>query len=449
MASNDPNQFDIYSVTRLNREVKAVLEGSFPVMWVKGEISNFAQPASGHMYFSLKDANSQVRCAMFRGRNRQLKFDPQNGDEVLLQINVSLYEGRGEFQLIVEHMEPAGAGALQRAYEELKQKLNKEGLFDQASKQALPDYPNSIGVITSATGAAIRDVLHVIKRRYPIANVIIYPVPVQGDGAAAEISLMLDRVIERNEVEILLFTRGGGSIEDLWAFNDETLARKIFACPIPTVSGVGHEIDFTITDFVVDVRAPTPSAAAEIICPDLMGVKQSLQTFENQISKMIANLLNQLSMKLDYLSSKLLSSDNQIQGFKNRLNLAFNQLSNRMFIHISNQQNQLQRLQSSLSVQNPANQLKLQKLNLSTTTEQLTKLYQQKFLHLQTQVKHLQRSLDMMNPLSVLKRGYSVVTFKDGRVVQSIEQLNTGDDVDIKLSNGIASAEVTNLKGNE
>ncbi len=449
MANNDPNQFDIYSVTRLNREVKAVLEGSFPVMWVKGEISNFAQPASGHMYFSLKDANSQVRCAMFRGRNRMLKFNPQNGDEVLLLVNVSLYEDRGEFQLIVEQMEPAGAGALQRAYEELKQKLNKEGLFSQDEKKPLPDYPNSIGVITSATGAAIRDILHVIKRRYPIANVNIYPVPVQGDGAAIEITKMLDTVIQRNEVDVLLFARGGGSIEDLWAFNDETLVRKIFDCPIPTVSGVGHEIDFTITDFVVDVRAPTPSAAAEIICPDVMNIKQSLQTFENQLKKIVSDTLNQFSLKLDYLSSKLMSSDNQIQSFKNRLKLALNQLSNRTLIHISKQQNDLQRLHNAISIQNPANQLKLQKEKLKSNTQQLINLYEERFKTMQTHVNHLKRSLDIMNPLSVLNRGYSVVTLKDGRLVQSIKQLNSGDDIDIKLSNGIASAEVTKLKGNE
>ena len=234
------NQRDIYNVTRLNREVRAVLEGSFPSIWLQGEISNFARPASGHMYLTLKDIHSQVRCAMFKNKNRLLKFEPENGVEVLVRANVSLYEGRGEFQLIIEYMELTGEGGLQRAYEELKQKLFKEGLFEEEHKQPLPNMPRTIGVITSPTGAAIRDILSVLKRRYPAGNIIVYPVAVQGEGSAEQITTMLRTAEKRNECDVLILSRGGGSIEDLWAFNNETLARAIFDCSLPVVSGIGH-----------------------------------------------------------------------------------------------------------------------------------------------------------------------------------------------------------------
>ena len=262
-------QRDIYSITRLNREVRAVLEDSFPPsLWVRGEISNLAQPGSGHIYFSLKDKHSQVRCAMFRSANRHLRFAPENGREVLVRAGVSLYEGRGEFQLIVESMEPAGAGALQQAFEELKQRLLEEGLFADEHKQPLPAFPGTIGIITSPTGAAVRDIIHVLERRYARAGVIVYPVPVQGEGSAQQIAQAVDVANQRRECDVLILARGGGSLEDLWSFNEEIVARAIHHSVIPVVSGIGHEIDFTIADFVADQRAPTPSAAAEMVSPD-------------------------------------------------------------------------------------------------------------------------------------------------------------------------------------
>ena len=267
---------DVYSVTRLNREVRAVLEGSFPTIWVQGEISNLAQPASGHMYFSLKDEFSQVRCAMFQNRNRLLQFRPENGNHVLLRAAISLYETRGEYQLIVEQMEPAGEGALQRAFEELKQRLFKEGLFAEEHKKPVPYMAARIGIITSPTGAAIRDILTVSRRRFPLADIIIYPVAVQGEGAAEQIISMLQTAQRRHECEVLILARGGGSLEDLWAFNNEKLARVIFKCTLPVVTGIGHEIDFTIADFVADKRAPTPSAAAEIVSPDQRQIDRQL-----------------------------------------------------------------------------------------------------------------------------------------------------------------------------
>src|SRR5580692_2394539 len=259
---------DIYSVSRLNREVRVLLERGFGTLWVEAEISNFSRPGSGHWYFSLKDANAQVRCAMFRQRNIQCAFTARDGQKVLVRARIGLYEPRGEFQLIVDHMEDAGLGALKRQFEELSARLAAEGLFAAERKRLLPGIPKRIGIITSPTGAAVRDILHVLARRFPAVAILIYPVPVQGAQAAAEIVAALQAAGRRNECDVLILARGGGSLEDLWAFNDERLARAIVASRIPVITGIGHEIDFTIADFAADVRAPTPSAAAELVVPD-------------------------------------------------------------------------------------------------------------------------------------------------------------------------------------
>src|SRR5271156_2319974 len=259
---------DIYTVSRLNREVRVLLERGFGSLWLEAEISNFARPSSGHWYFSLKDASAQVRCCMFRQRNMLLGFAPRDGQKVLVRARIGLYEPRGESQLIVDHMEDAGLGALKRQFEELSAKLSQEGLFAAERKRPLPGLPRRIGVITSPTGAAIRDILHILARRFPTAAVLIYPVPVQGAAAAPAITAALDLAGARAECDVLIVARGGGSLEDLWAFNDERVARAMYHCPIPIVTGIGHEVDITIADFVADVRAPTPSAAAELVVPD-------------------------------------------------------------------------------------------------------------------------------------------------------------------------------------
>jgi len=259
---------DIYSVSRLNREVRVLLERGFGSVWLEAEISNFAKPSSGHWYFSLKDAAAQVRCCMFRQRNMLCAFAARDGQKVLVRARIGLYEPRGEYQLVIDHMEDSGLGALKRQFEELSAKLAAEGLFAAERKRPLPMIPKRIGVITSPTGAAIRDILHVLARRFAAVPVLIYPVAVQGATAAAEIAAAVRLAGRRAECDVLILARGGGSLEDLWAFNDEALARAIVASPIPVVSGIGHEIDFTIADFAADVRAPTPSAAAEIAVPD-------------------------------------------------------------------------------------------------------------------------------------------------------------------------------------
>src|ERR1700678_2277221 len=259
---------DIYSVSRLNREVRVLLERGFGSVWLEAEISNFAKPSSGHWYFSLKDAAAQVRCCMFRQRNMLCAFAARDGQKVLVRARIGLYEPRGEYQLVIDHMEDSGLGALKRQFEELSAKLSQEGLFAAERKRLLPGLPRRIGVITSPTGAAVRDILHVLARRFPAAAVLIYPVPVQGPQAAAEITAALELAGRRAECDVLILARGGGSLEDLWAFNDERLARAIVASPIPVITGIGHEVDFTMADFAADVRAPTPSAAAELMVPD-------------------------------------------------------------------------------------------------------------------------------------------------------------------------------------
>jgi len=259
---------DVYTVSRLNQTARQLLEQGLPRIWLEGELSNLSRPSSGHLYFTLKDSRAQIRGAMFRNRNQLLRFRPQEGMQMLVRCRISLYEPRGDYQLIAESMEEAGDGALQRAFEELKRKLDLEGLLRAEHKQPLPLLPRRIGVVTSPSGAAIRDVLSVLKRRFPAIPVMVYPVPVQGKEAGREIAAMLHRAGERRECDVLILTRGGGSLEDLWAFNEEVVARAIHDCPVPVISAVGHEVDFTIADFVADQRAPTPSAAAELASPD-------------------------------------------------------------------------------------------------------------------------------------------------------------------------------------
>src|SRR6187399_2719288 len=296
---------DVYSVSRLNKEVRLLLESGLPVLWLEGELSNFAAPASGHWYFSLKDSQAQVRCAMWRQRNSTLRFRPKEGMQVLARARVGLYEPRGEYQLIVEHLEESGEGALKREFEKLKAKLAAEGLFAAERKRALPVVPRRIGVVTSPTGAAIHDILRVLRARFPAASVLLYPTAVQGAAAVPEIVRAIEAASRRNECDVLIVARGGGSLEDLWCFNDERVARAIAACRVPTVSGVGHEVDVTIADFVADVRAPTPSAAALATVPDKRGLLDGLAQLEVRIANAMGRALRAQGLALGALMQRL------------------------------------------------------------------------------------------------------------------------------------------------
>ena len=305
MQSTEPGEAAIWTVSALNFEVKTLLSRGLGTLWIEGEISNFARPASGHWYFTLKDDKAQCRAAMFRGRNSRVGFQPSNGQKVLLRAQVTLYEARGEYQLVVDHLEDAGVGELMRRYEQLKAQLNQEGLFDQQRKKPLPAHPRKIALVTSATGAAIRDVLSVIARRAPHIPVVVFPTPVQGETAAVQIRRALQRVIDYDECDVVLLVRGGGSLEDLWSFNDEQLARDIVACPLPVVTGVGHEVDFTIADFVADLRAPTPSVAAESITPD---INELMQGIDDRVARLLGQVewrLGKARERLGYLQKAL------------------------------------------------------------------------------------------------------------------------------------------------
>src|SRR5690242_991390 len=295
----------VYTVTRLNREVRIALERSLGVVWVGGELSNFSQPSSGHWYFSLKDRESQVRCAMFRLKNAALGFTPKAGQHVIVRGRVSLYEPRGEYQLIVDYLEEAGVGALQREFERLKAKLAAEGLFASENKRALPRFPRRIALVTSPTGAAVRDVLNILARRFPPAAVLVYPTAVQGDAAAPAIVRALQLASARLDCDVLILARGGGSLEDLWAFNDERVARAIRACAVPVVTGIGHEIDFTIADFAADARAPTPSGAAELVVPDRRTLLAGLASIEGRLRQLATQWLARLNERFGSLSQRL------------------------------------------------------------------------------------------------------------------------------------------------
>lgn len=435
--NNGPLSGDIYNITRLNREVRALIEGSFPLLWVQGEISNLARPASGHIYFSLKDQHSQVRCAMFKTRFRSIKFAPENGMEILARANVSLYEGRGEFQLIMEHMEPAGAGALQRAFEELKQRLQKEGLFDQAHKQGVPAFPSSIAVITSPSGAAIRDILHVLNRRYPLARVIIYPVPVQGESAAEKIAAALQLAEQRQECDVIILARGGGSLEDLWSFNEEIVARAIYQVTIPVVTGIGHEIDFTIADFVADQRAPTPSAAAELVSPNTTELQNNLSQHIFTLSRNIQRSMERVSQTLRQLQKRLPHPVRQLRNISQGLDEFSLRMQRAVKGFFAHKRTELLQLSGEINQFNPLQRLGLNRGKCQFLGEQLQNSLSRKLEITHTRLQHTSHALHTLSPLATLERGYAIITLADtNNIVRDSRQLNEGDTINTQLAKG-------------
>ncbi|MES9858757.1 MAG: exodeoxyribonuclease VII large subunit [Sedimenticola sp.] len=441
MPTQDPSpeyRRDVYSVSRLNSEVRAVLEGSFPLLWVEGEISNLARPSSGHIYFSLKDPRAQVRCAMFRMKCTRLRFQPKNGLKVLIRARVGLYEGRGEFQLVAEHMEPAGEGALRQAFEALKQQLAAEGLFDTATKKALPTYPQQIGIVTSPTGAAVRDVVTVLKRRAPAIPLIIYPTAVQGEGAAEEIIEMLRLAERRKECDLLILTRGGGSLEDLMAFNDEQLARTLHRLEIPVISAVGHEIDFTIADFVADRRAPTPSAAAEMASRDSEELSERVSAMGRRIAQAVRHHLVLKTGKLDQLQHRLKRHHPglRLQQLQQRLD----ELERRQRLAYQNEtakrQASLTTLANGLRAVSPVNRLVQFNRQFSELTLRLNRAVQGQLQRKGQQLAATVGKLDTLSPLATLQRGYSITRTAEGRVVLSSDSLSPGDQIETLLANG-------------
>jgi exodeoxyribonuclease VII large subunit len=432
-------QRDVYTVSRLNSEVRSVLEGSFPLLWVEGELSNLARPASGHIYFSLKDAQAQVRCAMFRMKRQLLRFQPENGTRVLLRARVGLYEGRGEFQLIVEHMEAAGEGALRQAFEALKQRLAAEGLFDSGHKLPLPTFPRRIGVITSPSGAAIRDILTVLERRFPAIPVIVYPVPVQGDEAASALVEMIRLADQRGECDLLILARGGGSLEDLMAFNDEGVARAIHAATIPTVSAVGHEIDFTIADFVADRRAATPSAAAEMASPDRDQLNQRLSLLDRRLVLQLRQRLGRYATQMEHARQRLqrCHPGARLQQQQQRLDERDQRLRQEIGNLLRILGERLATLHARLAARTPAHRLQ----HLAERRLQLERrLAHALTLRLQNERRRLAETaggLHALSPLATLERGYSITRrLPGGEVLRDAYSTTAGEQLQILLARG-------------
>jgi exodeoxyribonuclease VII large subunit len=441
-------QREIFSISRLNREARAILEGHFPLIWVEGELSNLARPSSGHLYFSLKDEQAQVRCAMFKMRNQLLAFKPDNGMQVLARARVSLYEGRGEFQLIIEHLEEAGDGALRRAFDQLKHKLASEGLFDVAHKKPLPTLPRCIGVVTSPTGAALRDILSVLKRRFPAIPVLVYPVPVQGQGAGEKIAAAIRSASRRQDCDVLIVSRGGGSLEDLWAFNEEVVARAIHDCALPVVSGVGHEIDFTIADFVADRRAATPSAAAELVSPDQADWLQQLRGFEQRLAQQLRAQLDRHQQRLNWLEQRLQQQEprRRLRQQAQRLDELEQRLKFAVLAHLRHNTARLAQGLVRLQRHAPAQRLAQLHAHIAQLTQRLHATLRLQLSQRRGQLTSLARALDAISPLATLGRGYALVTRSDGSVLRRAVDVQTGEHVVARLAEGQLLCRVDDVK---
>ena len=445
-----PEPFDnatprhILTPSLLNRLVRDLLGDALPQVWIEGELSNLAKPASGHLYFTLKDSGAQVRCAMFKMKASVLRFRPVDGMQVLLRARVGLYEPRGEFQLVAEYMEPAGEGALQREFEQLKARLDAEGLFDPARKRALPRYARRIGVITSATGAAIRDVLSVLARRWPLADVEILPVPVQGREAPPAIVAMLRKASASARYDVLLLTRGGGSLEDLWAFNEEAVARAIHASAVPVVSAVGHEIDFSIADFVADLRAPTPSAAAELLVPDAVAIDRHLQQLQQRMVTLQQRQLQAHAQRVDHLLARLQAQRPQARLARDRERLLH--LQHRLGVVLREQSQlrhtRLERLHARLLARHPRAQLSLLAHRLTEQDQRLRRAITYTLERRQTALRHAGHALHAISPLATLERGYAILFDEAGQVVRSVATVSEGDTVNARVSDGKFSLRV-------
>jgi exodeoxyribonuclease VII large subunit len=480
---------NVFTVSRLNREVRLLLERGLGVVWVEGELSNFSQPSSGHWYFSLKDRDAQLRCAMFRLKNAVLGFTPKAGQQVLARGRISLYEPRGDYQLIVEHLEEAGVGALKREFERLKVKLAAEGLFALERKRSLPRFPRRIGVVTSPSGAAIRDVLHILARRFPPAAVLIYPTPVQGAAAVPAIVEALQTASARAECDVLILARGGGSLEDLWAFNDERVARAICVSSIPVVSGVGHEIDFTIADFVADARAPTPSGAAELVAPDRNACLEALARTIERLSACMRRELRSVTARLDgtglrlklvHPGVRLAQQEQRLDDLEQRLTGAVNRelrtiatrvaatgqrlklahpglrlvqqvqrlddleqrLAGAVRAGMHNDRNRVSDAFARLVQHSPEHLVREFRLKHEALDSRLHHAWKEGFSRKEHRLDLAMRTLNTVSPLATLTRGFAIVTRADGTLVTDADSIAVGDEIEARLARGKLKARV-------
>jgi exodeoxyribonuclease VII large subunit len=436
----------VYTVSRLNREVRLLLDQRMPVVWVEGEISNLSQPSSGHWYFSLKDRDAQVRCAMFRQRNAHVEFVPRSGQQVLARGRVSLYEPRGDFQLIVEHLEEAGIGRLQRELERLKAKLAAEGLFDAALKRPLPRFPRRIGIITSPTGAALRDILHILKRRYPPARVLIYPSLVQGAAAASSIIEALALADSRAECDVLIVARGGGSLEDLWGFNEERVARAIRAASIPVIAGIGHEIDFTLADFAADARAPTPSGAAELATPDRQAVLQALAKTADRLHIACSRELRALGARLAAAVAclKIVHPGARLQQQSQRLDDLEQRLGGAIRSRLHRDSHRLSETFTRIVRRSPEHRVREFRERHAELAARLRHAAERLVSRADNRLGLARRALDAVSPLRTLERGYAIVTRgADGAVLTQADSVELGEEIEARLAHGRVRARVT------
>jgi exodeoxyribonuclease VII large subunit len=439
---------DIYTVSRLNREAKSLLEGSFPPIWIEGEISNLSRPASGHVYFSLKDPQAQVRCAFFRQHQRLAGITLKDGLHVLLRARVSLYEGRGDFQVIVEYLEEAGEGALRRAFDALKERLAKEGLFETAHKMPLPRLPRRIGVITSPSGAVLHDILTTLKRRFPAIAVLVFPVPVQGEGAAEKIAAAIRLAGQRKDCDALILARGGGSLEDLWPFNEEIVARAIHACPVPIVSGVGHETDFTIADMTADARAPTPTAAAEMLSPDQQEWLAHFARVAHRLTSAMRGRLRNHGQHLDWLGARLVHPRSRLALLQQRLT----SLSQRMHLaqatRLRHARSQLQAVAAALLQHSPRPRLRAAVLDNRHFYVRLVAAMRRRIERADASLRQVMQALHALSPLATLERGFAIVQKSaTGAIVTEATSVQAGERVQARLAQGYLDCLVEKTRG--
>ena len=437
------NTQEIISVSEINSRAKSILEENFPFVWIQGEVSNFFSAASGHWYFSLKDESSEIRCAMFANKSHRITFEPKDGDHLVLNGTLSIFEGRGQYQIIVEHIELAGEGALLKAFEELKKKLLTEGLFDDSLKKKLPSYPRSIAVVTSPDGAVIQDIINVLSRRSPFFNLTVVPTLVQGEKAAPLICEALNKASDLENIDLIILARGGGSIEDLWAFNNEEVARAIVSCPIPLVSAVGHETDFTISDFVADIRAPTPSIAAEIISQPYSELKETLEGYQSYLLKSVESQFDSQRTRITNLIKRIRHPGDKLREIGQKVDYLETALIQEMDQKVSFKKNQLNLTQLSLQQNSPQNKVKEAKVYLQNASKDLLKAFQLKIERKRKLLGELVATIEAVSPLSVLARGYSIIsTEPEGKILSSSDQVKIGQTISAVLNKGSIKAEV-------
>lgn len=426
----------IYSVSELAFKVRRQLEDVIGQVWITGEISNLALPASGHWYFTLKDNGAQLRCAIFKSRNRSARFTPEDGQQILLRAKLSLYEPRGDIQLIGEYIEPAGEGALQIAFNRLKEKLQAEGLFSPELKRPIPKFPKKLGIITSPSGAAIRDVLTVLKRRMPQIPVIIYPSQVQGEKASKSLIEQLEIANQQAACDVLLITRGGGSLEDMWCFNDETLARKIRQSGIPVVSAVGHEVDTSISDWVADLRAPTPSAAAELLVPDQSELLLKLVQLERRLTGEFDHRLQVAQSKLDTLIARIIHPKQQLNSYKVELQSLNKSLLGAQKCLLQSKQAEYKDLYSRLHSYNPKLQLRQAQNSLQQTNKNLVQSWKYLLKQKQQMLALKAQKLNNISPLATLERGYTITEDETGKAITSAKQATKAKELTTRFADG-------------